>query len=59
MQNTIISLQGKELFLLGMDVPLYEKTSPVLVSHYFAKQKRKLLVTKRELTRIAANFDKP
>lgn len=58
-QNTIISLQGKELFLLGMDVPLYEKTSPVLVSHYFAKQKRKLLVTKRELTRIAANFDKP
>ena len=58
-QNTVISLQGKDLFLLWMDIPLYEKTSPLLVPHYSAKQKRKLLVTKRELAKIGSAFDKP
>ena len=57
--NTIISRQRGELFVLGMDVPLYEKTSPVLVSHYQPKQKRKLLLTKRELAKISAHLDKP
>jgi len=42
-----------------MDIPLYQKTSPILVPHYQAKKKRKLLVTKREISKIAAHMDKP
>jgi SsrA-binding protein len=42
-----------------MDIPLYNKTSPILVPHYQAKHKRKLLITKRELSKIAAQMDKP
>jgi len=58
-QNTIISLQGGECFVLWMEIPLYEKTSPNLVAHYHSKQKRKLLLTKRELSKISALLDKP
>jgi len=57
--NTIISLQNQTLYVLGMDIPLYEKTSPLLVPHYQPKQKRKLLLTQRELGKIASYFDKP
>ena len=57
--DTIISIQNGELRLLGMDIPLYAKTSPTLVSGYQPKKKRKLLVTKRELSKIAATLDKP
>jgi SsrA-binding protein len=42
-----------------MDIPLYEKTSPVLVPHYRQKWKRKLLLNKNEITKIAASLDKP
>ena len=52
-------IQNKELWVLGMDIPLYKKTSPILAPHYQAKQKRKLLITKRELAKIAAHMDKP
>jgi SsrA-binding protein len=41
-----------------MDVPLYAKTSPLLVPHYQPKRKRKLLVNKRELSKIASALDK-
>ena len=58
-QDSIVSLQNGELFLLWMDVPLYAKTSPNLVPHYQPKQKRKLLVNKKELSKIAAQLDKP
>lgn len=58
-QDTAIVIQNKELWILGMDVPLYKKTSPLLAPHYQAKQRRKLLVTKRELAKIAAHMDKP
>ena len=57
--DTIISIQNWELFILWMDVPLYSKTSPNLAPHYQPKQKRKLLVNKKELSRIAAQLDKP
>jgi len=58
-QDTIISLQKGELFVLWMNIPLYEKTSPNLAPHYQPKQKRKLLVTKKELARISSQLDKP
>jgi SsrA-binding protein len=41
-----------------MDIPLYTKTSPLLVPHYQPKRKRKLLVNKRELSKIASALDK-
>jgi SsrA-binding protein len=56
--DTIISIQKGELWLLGMDIPLYAKTSPNLVPGYQPKRKRKLLVTKRELSKIASQLDK-
>ena len=40
-----------------MDIPLYEKTAPVLVPGYQSKGKRKLLITKRELAKISAATD--
>lgn len=42
-----------------MDIPLYNKTSPILVPLYQAKAPRKLLLTKREISKIAAALDKP
>ena len=42
-----------------MDIPLYEKTAPVLAPAYQAKGKRKLLLNKREIAKIAAALDKP
>jgi SsrA-binding protein len=41
-----------------MDIPLYEKTSHILVPGYQPKGKRKLLITKKELTKISAQLDK-
>lgn len=40
-----------------MDIPLYEKTSYALVGGYEPKGKRKLLVTKKELAKIASTLD--
>jgi SsrA-binding protein len=42
-----------------MDIPLYAKTSPILVPGYQPKRKRKLLLTKREISKIASRLDKP
>ena len=58
-QDTVVSIQNWEIFILGMDVPLYSKTSPNLAPHYQPKQKRKLLLNKKELSKIAAQLDKP
>ena len=41
-----------------MDVPLYEKTSHVLVPGYESKGKRKILITKKELAKISSALDK-
>jgi tmRNA-binding protein len=41
-----------------MDIPLYEKTSHILVPGYQPKGKRKLLITKKELAKISAALDK-
>ena len=42
-----------------MDIPLYEKTSPVLAPNYQSKWRRKLLLNAREISKIAASLDKP
>lgn len=46
------------LWLYGMDVQLYKKTSPVIAGSYDPKRKRKLLVNQKELARISAATDR-
>ncbi len=58
-KDAFIRLEDKELRILNMDVPLYEKTSHALVPWYQPKGKRKLLITKKELAKISAALDKP
>ncbi len=57
-KDAFIRLENKELRILNMDVPLYEKTSPVIARGYEQKGKRKLLITKKELAKIASALDK-
>ncbi len=58
-QDAAVIIECGECWLYNMDIPLYEKTSPILVPHYQAKAKRKLLLNKREIAKIAAALDKP
>jgi len=58
-KDAFIRIEDKELRILNMDVPLYEKTAHVLVPGYQPKGKRKLLITKKELNKISALTDKP
>jgi SsrA-binding protein len=57
-KDAFIRLEDKELRILNMDIPLYEKTSHALVPWYQPKGKRKLLITKKELAKISAALDK-
>lgn len=41
-----------------MDVPLYARTSTILVPWYQAKWKRKLLITKIEIRKISSALEK-
>ena len=56
-KDSIVRLDNKELWIINMDIPLYQKTSHALVPGYQPKGKRKLLITKRELSKIAAATD--
>ncbi len=56
-KDSIVRLEKKELWIVGMDVPLYKKTSYALVPGYQPKGKRKLLVNKKELAKISAALD--
>lgn len=58
-QDAVVKLNKQEVLLYNMDIPLYNKTSPILVPLYQAKAPRKLLLTKREISKIAAALDKP
>lgn len=58
-QDAVVHIAQGECWLYNMDIPLYEKTSPILVPNYQPKGKRKLLLTKREIAKIAAALDKP
>ncbi len=56
-KDSIVRLDDKELWIVGMDVPLYQKTSYALVPGYQPKGRRKLLVNKKELAKISAALD--
>lgn len=58
-QDAVVRIDNRECWLYNMDIPLYEKTSPVLVPYYQPKAKRKLLLNAREIAKIAAALDKP
>lgn len=58
-QDALVRIDAWECWLYNMDIPLYEKTSPLLVPHYQQKSKRKLLLNKREIGRIASALSKP
>lgn len=58
-QDAVVRIDNRECWLYNMDIPLYEKTSPILVPHYQPKAKRKLLLNAREIAKIAAALDKP
>lgn len=57
-KDSIIRMDNKELWILNMDIPLYEKTSLSQIGWYVAKWKRKLLITAKELAKISAMLDK-
>ena len=57
-KDSIVRLENEELWILNMDVPLYKKTSHLLVPDYQAKGKRKLLMTKKELAKVSSALDK-
>ncbi len=58
-QDAVVRIDNRECWLYNMDIPLYEKTSPILLPHYQPKVKRKLLLNKKEIARISAALDKP
>jgi SsrA-binding protein len=58
-KDAIIRIQNRELWIKNMDVPLYKKTSPLLVPWYDTRRNRKLLINKKELAKISAMVDKP
>lgn len=57
-KDSIVKLDQRELWIVGMDVPLYTFTSSALVPGYQPKGRRKILITKKELTKVAAMLDK-
>jgi len=57
-KDSIVRFDNKELRVLNMDIPLYEKTSPLLVPSYQPKGRRKLLITKKELAKVSSATDK-
>lgn len=57
-KDAIVLLDGGELVINNMDVPLYEKANIRTVGAYNAKGRRALLVTKLERTKIVAKTTK-
>jgi len=58
-RDSFVKIQSRELWIKNMDIPLYKKTAPHMVPGYEPKWNRKLLVTKKELGKIAWSLDKP
>lgn len=53
-KDAVAKIDHWELWIYNVDIPLYERTSPTLVPWYEAKGKRKLLLNKKELAKIAS-----
>ena len=57
-KDAIISMEDKALTIINMDIPLYERTSPLIAPWYKAKGKRLLLAKKIELAKIVSKTTK-
>lgn len=57
-KDAIIKIYWTEIFITNMDIPLYERTSVNIAKNYDQKWNRKLLLTKREITKIAERTTK-
>lgn len=56
--DAIAHLVNKDLWLKNMDIPLYKKSSLSIIGSYEPKRKRKLLLNKSEIGKIAGDLDK-
>ncbi|PID34918.1 MAG: SsrA-binding protein [candidate division SR1 bacterium] len=56
--DAIAHIENKALWLKNMDIPLYTKASLGVIGNYEPKQKRKLLLKKYEIGKIAGDLDK-
>jgi len=56
-KDSIVRIDNKQLWIINMDIPLYEKTSHIMASGYEAKGKRKLLAHTKEIGKISAALD--
>ncbi|UFX82967.1 SsrA-binding protein SmpB [Candidatus Absconditicoccus praedator] len=51
-KDSFIQVRGGEIFILNMDIPLYNKTSFNIVPWYDSKRNRKLLMKKPQIARL-------
>lgn len=58
LQDAIVTITDGEARLVNMDIPLYKKTSPVVLPSYLPKARRKLLLTKQQLTKLRSKTQK-
>ncbi len=58
MQDAIVTISGAEAWIVNMDIPLYKKASPVTLPTYAPKGRRKLLLTKQQLTKLWSKTQK-
>jgi len=51
-RNAFCHMEGNELYIHELNIPLYKTTSSNMVPWYESKRKRKLLATKKELRKL-------
>lgn len=51
-KDAIVKVLFREIYITNMDIPLYERTSTVIAQNYQQKGNRKLLLKKKEITRL-------
>jgi SsrA-binding protein len=56
--DAIVRLTDSELWLVGMDIPLYSKASLASIGTYDPRRPRKLLLHQRQLSRRATKINK-
>lgn len=57
-KDSIVKLYDWEWYVTNIDIPLYKKTPANLAPHYEPKWKRKLLLKKREVSKLAERTTK-
>ncbi|MEF2176012.1 MAG: SsrA-binding protein SmpB [Candidatus Absconditabacteria bacterium] len=57
-KDSIVKLYDGEWYVTNIDIPLYKKTPANLAPHYEPKGKRKLLLKKREVSKLAERTTK-